>query len=149
MKTFFLTAALAVFASASTASESVNATITDHYRTVSHRVPYTETVCQTVQIPVYGSTGSVGNTVAGAIIGGAVGNQFGNGSGRDAMTVLGAIVGADVANRSAQNNTVVGYRSERQCDQVTHYTTRQERVYSHSTVTWREHGSTFSVDFTR
>ena len=149
MKTLALATALIIAATPVLSNQSVNATVTDHYRTVTKNVPYTETVCRTVQIPVYGGTGSVGNTVAGAIIGGAVGNQFGNGSGRDAMTVLGAIVGADVANRSAQNNTVVGYRNERQCDQVTHYTTRQERVYSHSTVTWREHGSTFSVDFTR
>lgn len=149
MKTLALATALVVLAVPALANQSVNATVTDHYRTVTQNIPHTETVCQTVQIPIYGGTGSVGNTVAGAIIGGAVGNQFGSGSGRDAMTVLGAIVGADVANRSAQNNTIVGYRNERQCDQVTRYTTRQERVYSHSTVTWREHGRTYSIDFQR
>lgn len=40
-----------------------------------------------------------GRTIAGAIIGGVVGRQFGDGSGRDAMTALGALVGASAANR--------------------------------------------------
>lgn len=36
--------------------------------------------------------------VVGAIVGGAVGNQFGKGRGRDAMTVAGAALGATVAH---------------------------------------------------
>lgn len=40
-----------------------------------------------------------GRTIAGAIIGGVVGRQFGDGSGRDAMTALGALVGASAASR--------------------------------------------------
>ena len=52
----------------------------------------------------------------GAVIGGALGNQVGGGSGKDAMTVLGAIVGADIANKRGRSNQVVtGYRVERQC----------------------------------
>lgn len=38
-------------------------------------------------------------TVVGSLIGGAVGNQFGGGRGKDALTVLGAIAGARIANR--------------------------------------------------
>jgi uncharacterized protein YcfJ len=149
MKSLILASALIFSAMPVLANQSVNATITDHFRNVTSNVPVTERVCETVNVPVYGSSGSTGNTIAGAIIGGAIGNQFGNGSGRDAMTVLGAIVGADVANRSAQNNSVTGYRQEHQCNEVITYVSRQERVYSHSTVTWREGGRTFSVDFTR
>ena len=149
MKILALATALVIIATPALSTQSVNATITDHYRTVSHSVPQTETVCRMVQVPIYGNNGSVGNTIAGAIVGGAIGNQFGSGSGRDAMTMLGAIVGADVANRTSPHGSVVGYRQERQCDQVTTYTTRQERVYSHSTVTWREGSRTYSLDFTR
>jgi uncharacterized protein YcfJ len=149
MKTLFLATALVFITTPALSNQSVHATVTDHFRTVTHNIPQTETVCQMVQVPVYGGSGNVGNTIAGAIIGGAIGNQFGNGSGRDAMTVLGAIVGADVANRSAQTNSVVGYRQERQCHEVTTYVSRQERVYTHSTVTWREGGRSFSVDFQR
>ncbi|AOW78652.1 hypothetical protein A3Q34_18500 [Colwellia sp. PAMC 20917] len=34
----------------------------------------------------------------GALIGGAIGNQFGSGSGRDVATVLGALLGGSMAN---------------------------------------------------
>lgn len=34
----------------------------------------------------------------GALIGGAIGNQFGSGSGRDVATVLGALLGGSLAN---------------------------------------------------
>ena len=37
-------------------------------------------------------------TFGGALIGGAIGNQFGGGSGRDVATVLGAIIGASAAH---------------------------------------------------
>lgn len=34
----------------------------------------------------------------GALIGGAIGNQFGSGSGRDVATILGAIIGGSIAH---------------------------------------------------
>lgn len=39
-------------------------------------------------------------TFGGALIGGAIGNQFGSGSGRDVATILGAIIGGSVAHNS-------------------------------------------------
>jgi uncharacterized protein YcfJ len=45
-----------------------------------------------------------GPTVAGGVVGAAVGRQFGSGSGRDAMTLLGAVAGAAVANQRAVRN---------------------------------------------
>ena len=42
-------------------------------------------------------------TLAGGVAGGVVGNQFGGGSGRDALTVLGAVGGA-LAGREVQKN---------------------------------------------
>lgn len=46
--------------------------------------------------------GKAGVTLAGAIVGGAVGRQFGSGSGRDAMTLIGTLAGAAVANERAE-----------------------------------------------
>lgn len=150
MKNLALATLIALAATPALADYAVNATITDHFRTVTRNTPTTERVCETVQVPIYGGAGgSTGNTIAGAIIGGAIGNQFGGGSGKDAMTVLGAIVGADVANRNAQGNTIVGYRQEQQCNNVTTYTSTQEQVYSHSTITWREGGRNVTLDFQR
>jgi len=47
-------------------------------------------------------------TFGGALIGGAIGNQFGGGSGRDIATVLGAVIGGSIAqNRHNQPKKVV------------------------------------------
>jgi outer membrane lipoprotein SlyB len=43
----------------------------------------------------------------GALVGGAIGHQFGNGSGRDIATVLGAVIGGAVVNNRSQDKTVV------------------------------------------
>jgi uncharacterized protein YcfJ len=79
--------------------------------------PRVQERCFEAQVPVYGyNQANPGNVFAGAIIGGAIGNQFGSGQGNDAMTILGAIVGA---NQAAQNNRgVVGYNSEWRCEMV-------------------------------
>jgi outer membrane lipoprotein SlyB len=48
------------------------------------------------------------HTFGGALIGGAIGNQFGGGSGRDVATILGAIIGGSTANnRHSQPKKVV------------------------------------------
>jgi uncharacterized protein YcfJ len=45
-----------------------------------------------------------GTTLAGGVIGAAIGRQFGDGSGRDALTLLGAVAGSAVANDRARRN---------------------------------------------
>jgi uncharacterized protein YcfJ len=123
MKTLLLSVALII--SASTAfAETVNARVTDvitNYTYVSN--PVDVEYCRNVEVPVYKNVqgGSTGDVLAGAIIGGAIGNQFGGGSGKDAMTVLGAIVGADVAGRQGNRQQVAGYRNEVQCEYHTEY----------------------------
>ena len=47
-------------------------------------------------------------TFGGALIGGAIGNQFGGGSGRNIATVLGAVIGGSIAqNRHNQPKKIV------------------------------------------
>ena len=149
MKNLVLTATLLLAATPALADYTITGTVTDHFRTVTRNVPHTEQLCSTVEVPVYSGQSNTGDTIVGAIIGGAIGNQFGNGNGKDSMTVLGAIVGADVANRSAQGNSIVGYRREQQCHNVTAYSTSYEEVYSHSTITWREGGRNVTLEFQR
>lgn len=48
--------------------------------------------------------GVAGPTLAGGIIGAAIGRQFGSGSGRDALTLLGAVAGSAVAHDRAVRN---------------------------------------------
>jgi len=45
-----------------------------------------------------------GPAIAGGIIGGAIGRQFGGGSGRDALTLAGAIAGTAIATERAVRN---------------------------------------------
>ena len=111
------------------------ATITNvqpNYQTVYRNIPTTS--CQDIEVPIYGRTqgqASTGDTVLGAVIGGALGNQVGGGSGKDAMTVLGAIVGADIANKRAGQRQIIGYESQRQCSDVLFYED-QERVKNYT-----------------
>ncbi len=94
-----------------------------------------QTVCYDVEVPVTGRTqASTGDVLTGAIIGGAIGNQFGGGSGKDAATVLGAIIGADTANKAGRQ-VVTGYRVERQCK--TEYVSDVQNVITAWTVYYR------------
>jgi uncharacterized protein YcfJ len=69
--------------------------------------------------------GVAGPTVAGGIIGAAIGRQFGSGNDRDALTLLGAAAGAAVANQRAVRNQ--GYHDEtvERCETVSHPYTEQ------------------------
>lgn len=60
----------------------------------------------------YGSSGrgSAGATIAGGVVGGVIGRQFGGGKGRDAMTLFGTLVGAAIANDRAGRRHA-GYQS--------------------------------------
>lgn len=110
-----------------------------HYDTA--RVLQVQPIYETVQVshpsqrcweePVYhrGSGDSAVPMITGAIIGGAVGNQFGKGHGRDAMTVAGLLLGGAIGNDIGRNSYSPGYETmERRCSVEDHYTTRQEVV---------------------
>jgi uncharacterized protein YcfJ len=45
-----------------------------------------------------------GTTAAGGVIGAAIGRQFGDGDGRDALTLIGGVLGSAVANQHARRN---------------------------------------------
>ncbi len=46
-------------------------------------------------------------TFGGALVGGVIGNQFGDGHGRDIATILGAVIGSSVANNKNQSKAIV------------------------------------------
>ena len=134
-KKTLITTALLVLATPALAE-----TVNDHYKTVIEQTPYRVEVCKDVQLRGQASTG---DTIFGAIIGGAIGNQFGGGKGKDAATILGAIVGADVANKNSNKPGSV----QRQCQIETRYEERQREIYSHSTVTFSTEGKKYTVKF--
>jgi len=49
--------------------------------------------------------GSVTNEIMGAILGGAIGNQFGEGDGKEVMTLAGIVLGASLANDAEKANS--------------------------------------------
>jgi len=57
-----------------------------------------------------GPLGNAGATIAGGILGGVIGHQFGGGSGQDAMTALGALMGAAIAS-DRSSRRAYGYSS--------------------------------------
>lgn len=67
-------------------------------------------------------------TIAGAIVGGVVGNQFGKGSGKDAMTVAGALLGASVGNDLGKRPSRGYVTSERRCELVDNFREHDELV---------------------
>jgi uncharacterized protein YcfJ len=122
--------------------QAVVTSVETNYKTVLQHVPVRE--CTDVKIPVYGQKpASTGDALAGAIIGGVIGNQFGSGSGKDAMTILGAIAGADAANKN-QGNQIVGYQIQQQCTEV--ISRQQEQVVHNYIITYEWNGRTYTYN---
>ena len=123
MKTLATAIAIAVLATAASAETVyVRATVTD-VQTMVDNIESTD--CYPVRVPV--RRDNTANVAAGAIIGGAIGNQFGSGDGKTAMTVLGAILGAN----SAQNNQRYSEEVVTQCE------TRYDQVVTGYLITYR------------
>ena len=119
--------------------------VTDTYKTVIKQIPYRVEVCQDRVQPA--GDGSATNELVGALFGGAIGNQFGNGDGKDAMTLFGALMGASLAHDDelAKGPT----RTVTVCDVETRYEESVSEVYSHSTITFGLKGREYSLDFVK
>jgi uncharacterized protein YcfJ len=94
-------------------------------------------------------------TIAGGVIGGVIGRQFGDGRGRDAMTVLGTLVGAAVASEAGRDDwyedhdrrrthySPARYRTVERCEVA--YETRYEQQSDGYLVTYEYEGRTFTT----
>ena len=129
-------------------AETTTATIQDHYKTVTKSVPYTETTCELIDVPIYGQSNQGASTtdlLFGALIGGAIGNNI---PGEKNGGAAGAVVGTIIANEAGKNKQVVtGYRREEQCKDITRYQKVTDQVYSHSTITFTSGGRTRTIRF--
>ena len=122
-----------------------NGMVTDAYKTIIKQMPYRVEVCQDrVQ---HSGDGSATNELVGALFGGAIGNSFGKGDGKDAMTLFGALMGASLAHDDelAKGPT----RTVTVCDVETRYEESRSKVYSHSTITFIHKGKRHSLDFVK
>ena len=128
-----------------TAATSVqNGVVTDNYKTIIKQIPYRVEVCQDRVQPV--GDGSATNELVGALFGGAIGNSFGKGDGKDAMTLFGALMGASLAHDDELKNNP-GTRTVTVCDVQTRYEESTSKAYSHSTITFSSNGRKYSLDF--
>ena len=139
------TIALSTTTMASNPYSTDTAVVFDHYKNVIQQTPYRVEVCQDrVQ---HSGDGSATNELVGALFGGAIGNQFGKGDGKDAMTLFGALMGASLAHddQIAKGPT----RTVTVCDIQTRYEESASEVYSHSTITFNFKGNGYSLDFVK
>jgi len=121
-----------------------NAIVFDHYKTGIKQIPYEVEVCKRVHQGT--GDGSATNEIIGAIFGGVIGNQFGGGDGKDAMTLAGMFLGASLAHDDelAQGPGVITTR----CYIETRYKESvYSKVYSHSTLTFRINGKKYRINF--
>lgn len=90
--------------------------------------------------------------IFGAIVGGAIGNQFGSGNGRKVATAAGAILGASVANdikynKRHQYQGQDRYQVVRQCELRDNYVQEQQVVGYN--VAYKYQGNVFHTEMDR
>jgi len=139
--------------------------VTPMYRTVEVSVPRRECYEELERVDRRGRghddrdrsrSTSLVPTIAGGVIGGVVGRQFGDGRGRDAMTVIGTLIGAAVASEGSRGHgydddpdhrrtrySRARYRTVERCDIA--YETRHEREPDGYLVTYEYEGRTFTT----
>ena len=125
---------------------SVRSVVFDHYKSVVKQVPYEVEVCKRVRQGT--GDGSATNEIIGAIFGGAIGNQFGEGDGKDAMTLAGMFLGASLAHDDelAQGPGVITTKCyiETRYEEAVH-----SKVYSHSTIIFKIKGRKYRLNFVK
>lgn len=113
--------------------------VTPIYKEYVESIPYRS--CETKKFyKDFGYNGSRSDQLAGAIIGGAIGNQFGGGKGKEVMTVFGALLGAEMAKEdrgSRQGDG--GYYYKDVCE--TKYRREHQSIISYYKVKYEYNGS--------
>ena len=124
----------------------------DHTKTMRVSTPTTQRVCQNMDVPIYGTTTRQGNASGGALIGmllGAAGGKAvtGNDKGAAIGAIMGGLVGADKGAQPKQSQTIVGYKQELVCNDVTSVSNELVEVYSHSTIRFYIDGRRYLLKF--
>jgi len=93
--------------------------------------------------------GVAGPTLAGSIVGAAIGRQFGSGNDRDALTLIGAVAGGAVAHQRAVCNGGLATRNVavQRCEVVSNRVT--EQIVDGYLVTYRLDGRTYTMQTDR
>jgi len=90
---------------------------------------YEQTIESVVNCRGNEETNTIGlDTIIGGVIGIALGNQVGKGSGNDAAKVVGGLTGMHLANQDRNNQKCKSYRQVTKCDPVYEYQTTEITV---------------------
>ncbi|MDJ0812553.1 MAG: glycine zipper 2TM domain-containing protein [Woeseiaceae bacterium] len=145
------TAGLALAATLLAISGTANAVTYDYakvlssqpvFRTVTVKTPVRECWQETEYYSTYERRrGAGGRALAGAVIGGVIGHQFGSGRGKDAATVAGSVIGAAIGHGPVRSVDVA--RPVERC--ATRYEHRREQRIDGYDVVYRYHGQTYST----
>jgi|TARA_B100000214_G_scaffold374139_1_gene356105 outer membrane lipoprotein SlyB len=124
----------------------------DHTKTMRVSTPTTQRVCENMDVPIYGTTTRQGNASGGALIGmllGAAGGKAVTGDDKGAAigAIMGGLVGADKGAQPKQSQTIVGYKQELVCNDVTSVSNQLVDVYSHSTIRFYIDGRRYVLKF--
>ena len=117
-------------------SVKADTTVQDHYKNIIKRTPQVVEVCSERNV----SGDKTGDTLLGAIIGGAIGQNITKDL-PDGATA-GAIIGGILGN---QNSTVGG--KQMSCRTMTRYNESMQTIYSHSTITFVYEGKQYKLNF--
>ena len=128
---------LIVVTSCTPAIAQQNVNVTDHYKYVVMKHPRQVKVCENKRV----SGDKTGDALMGAIIGGIIGNNVTKDlpDGGTAGAIIGGMLGH-------QNSDATG-GTRRVCRVETRYNETQERVYSHSIISFIYQGKTYQVRF--
>ena len=135
---YLMIVATAIFATTPALADlNVNGEVTDTYKQIINKKPYSVEVCTDVNV---GGDKS-GDMLRGAIIGGIIGNNVTKDlpDGGTAGAIIGGMLGHQ--NSDAKGGT------RRVCRVETRYNETQERVYSHSIISFIYQGKTYQVRF--
>ena len=122
----------------------------DYARVLAAR-PVIETVtvarperrCWEETVSYRGERGSATPAIVGGILGGVVGNRFGDGRGKDAMTVAGALLGASVGHDLGRREHDAYPVTTERC-RTEHSSYREERVVGYD-VSYRYQGRLYTT----
>jgi uncharacterized protein YcfJ len=105
------------------------------------REPYDE--CYLRETYEADSDGTATNEIMAGILGGLIGNQFGEGDGKDALTLAGTLLGASLAHEDEIAKSKTGrIFTDEVCERK--YRVVTERRISHYRVEYFYHGQTFT-----
>tara|TARA_B100000035_G_scaffold283143_1_gene265127 strand:+ start:41 stop:469 length:429 start_codon:yes stop_codon:yes gene_type:complete len=135
---YLMIVATAMFvATPALADLNVNGEVTDTYKKIINKTPYSVEVCTDVHVP----GDKTSDMLTGAIIGGIIGNNVTKDlpDGGTAGAIIGGILG--------HNNSTATGTTQRRCTFETRYNEEYQEVYSHSNITFTLNGQVYTVRF--